>query len=121
MITKSAVTEWMERLKAAWTTRDVEGAVALFRSTKRYYERPFHAGTTEEEIRKYWQDIVTLRNITLDYDVVAVDGDVACVHWVNRFFSPSDARDSLLDGVFVIHFDKNGNCVEFHQWWFMGP
>jgi hypothetical protein len=57
----------------------------------------------------------------LDYDVVAVEGQVACVHWVNRFFSPSEARDFHLDGMFVITFDKTGNCIEFRQWWFMAP
>jgi hypothetical protein len=117
MLTRDDVNEWMKRLQKAWTTKDVEGALALFKKTEHYYERPFHAGTTQAEFRKYWQDIVSLQNITLEYDIVAVDGQTACVHWVNKF--SSEGKMCHLDGMFLMKFDKSLNCVEFRQWWFM--
>ncbi|MFC0242622.1 nuclear transport factor 2 family protein [Rhodopseudomonas telluris] len=119
MLTKDAVVAWLEQLKAAWTTKDVEGALRLFEATERYYERPFHAGTTQSEYRSYWQDIVNLEDITFDFEVVAVDGNTACVHWRNDFRTPGDGKSCHLDGVFVIKFDSSLRCIEFRQWWFM--
>lgn len=116
---RPSVTAWLERLKAAWEARDPEGAVSMFSHTQRYYERPFKPGTTQEEFRTYWQDIVGLEDVRFDYEIVAVDGNTACVHWKNWFRSAGESQQMELDGVFVLVFDDSGNCLEFRQWWFM--
>lgn len=110
---------WLERLKRAWEAGDPEGALELFKDTRRYYERPFSPGTTLDEFRTYWQDIVDLQDIKFDYEVVAVEGNTACVHWKNWFRSEPGLILTELDGMFVIVFDDEGHCIEFRQWWFM--
>ena len=119
MTTKGSVGLWLDELKAAWEAGDPTAALKLFQHTTRYYERPFYAGTTQDEFQKYWADIVGLENIRFDYKIVAVDGSVACVHWQNSFRSPSEDRAYLLDGMFQLEFDDQDNCREFRQWWFM--
>lgn len=121
MVDRTAVQSWLEQLKRAWEAGDGEGAVALFSHTTAYYERPFRPGTTQEEIQSYWRDIDGLTNIRFEYDIVAVEGDVACVHWENWFATPTDPKVQHLDGVFVIEFDETGQCRLFRQWWFMEP
>lgn len=116
---RTLVESWLAKLKAAWEGADPDGALALFAKTERYFERPFSPGTSQEDYRKYWQDIVGLSDIRFDYEVVAVDGNTACVHWRNWFRSPGDAQQSELDGMFMIIFNDGGECVEFRQWWFM--
>lgn len=111
----SDVTNWMENLKNGWVNKRKEEVLTLFQETKRYYERPFKPGTTMEEIRGYWDDIDNLENISLDYDVVAIDGDTACVHWNNGY--TYRGKDYRLDGMFVIRFNNNKDCIEFKQWW----
>ena len=118
MVTIETTDRWMRRLRAAWIAGDVEAALGLFQKTERYYERPFQPGTTQAEIRRYWEDIVSLSEISLEYEVMAVNGPTAIVHWVNRFRSPSSPLNHL-DGVFAITFDDELNCIEFRQWWFM--
>jgi hypothetical protein len=108
--------QWMESLKKAWEDGDPKSAVNLFTHTSHYYERPFNPGTTQDEIKLYWKDIVGLQNITFDYEIVAIEGSRLVVHWQNGFTHEGSA--SLLDGVFFIDFDDNANCVEFRQWWF---
>ncbi len=119
MIAREAVDDWMGRLKAAWEAADVERAVEQFARTEYYYERPFRPGTTQEEIRSYWKDVAGLSDIRLDYSIVAVEGNTACVHWQNRFRNSPDSAETLLDGVFVLEFDDDGYCRIFRQWWFM--
>lgn len=113
------VTSWMNGLKNAWEAGDQNAAVALFEKTQRYYERPFKPGTTQEEIRGYWKDIEGLFDIRLQFDIIAVEGNVACVHWKNFFKTEEGGNDVHLDGVFKLIFDNDGNCIEFWHWWFM--
>lgn len=116
MITRPEVDQWLTKLKVAWEDGDAASAVALFSRTERYFERPFNPGTTQTEIEGYWRDIDGLSDIQFHYDIVAVDGDNAVVHWQNSFVT-SDGNRGLLDGVFLIKFE-DGYCVEFRQWWF---
>lgn len=110
---------WLDRLKRAWEAGDPESALELFAHTERYYERPFKPGTTQEEYKTYWQDIVGLEDITFEYEIVAVEANTACVHWKNSFRSKGELDLTELDGMFVIVFNDEGSCTEFRQWWFM--
>lgn len=116
---RTEVTQWLDRLKRAWESKDVRNATALFEKTERYYERPFRAGTTQTEIAGYWRDIDKVDDIKFDYEICAIENRVACVRWENTFLDPSTSKRQRLDGVFVITFDDNMNCKEFRQWWFM--
>ena len=49
------VAEWLDELKVAWEGKDPDRVLQLFKDTKRYYERPFHPGTSQEEYRTYWE------------------------------------------------------------------
>jgi hypothetical protein len=118
MIDHQTVNSWMEELRSAWEGRDVPRALALFVHTAAYYERPFKPGTTQDEIHDYWKDIVGLEDIRLDYEIVAVEGDSACVQWDNWFKEAAGSPEQHLNGIFVIRFDPDGNCREFRQWWF---
>lgn len=118
-MTREDAVRWLEALKTAWEAGDAEAAIALFEHTEAYYERPFKAGTTQEEIRAYWKDIDGLEDIRFDYEVVAVDGNNACAHWQNSFrTSSADETVHLLDGMFLVEFDDVGRCRVFRQWWF---
>lgn len=118
MIDRKTVNDWMEELRAAWEGRDVQRALALFKTTDVYYERPFKPGTTQEEIHGYWKDIVNLVDIRLSFDVIAIDGDTACVQWDNWFKAATGKPEQHLNGIFLIRYDGDGNCREFRQWWF---
>jgi acyl-CoA thioesterase FadM len=117
-ITMEHADGWLRKLKIAWEGGDAKGAVSLFSHTREYYERPFKAGTTKAEIEKYWEDIDGLRDITFDYRIAAIDGNLVVAHWQNGFVTPDDDKRWLLDGVFFIEFDDAGNCSTFRQWWF---
>jgi hypothetical protein len=120
-LTKESVGTWMQRLKLAWENEDVDGALVLFEKTERYFERPFKPGRTQAEFRTYWQDIVSLSDVKLEYKVIAIDGDTAVVHWENWFRVKGEPDLNHLDGVFFLRFDDAHYCREFRQWWFQEP
>ncbi|MBS3923188.1 MAG: nuclear transport factor 2 family protein [Nitrosarchaeum sp.] len=117
MIKENDVVKWMEEFRNAWVNKDKDRVLSLFSETKNYYERPFKSATTKEEIQSYWNDIDNLTDITLDYEIYAIENDVACIHWVNKY--TYQEKRYHLDGVFMIKFDEFKNCIEFRQWWFM--
>lgn len=119
MISRDHVQAWLDSLKQAWEAGDGRKAVELFAHTEEYYERPFRPGTTAEEIKSYWRDIDGLTGIRFEYEIVAVEGTTACVHWQNWFSVPGGSDVQHLDGVFVIEFDAAGRCKVFRQWWFL--
>src|SRR5258708_32848319 len=119
MVAQSIVEAWLSELKDAWCNKEPERAVQLFSETEQYFERPFKPGTTQADYQGYWKDIVTLSDISFDYDIVAIDGDKACVHWDNKFTVPAKEQRYHLDGMFVIEFNDRGKCRVFRQWWFM--
>ena len=116
-IKKKDVIQWMEKFKQGWIDKKNEEVLKLFEKTEKYYERPFKPGTTMEDIRGYWKDIDSTDDISLDYDIVAVDGNVACVHWDNKYRYEGEYYH--LDGIYMIKFNEFKECIEFHQWWFM--
>ena len=118
-ITRADVIQWMEKFKIGWIEKKKDEVLKLFEKTTLYYERPFKPGTTQEEIRGYWNDIDALDDITLDYDIVALEGNTVCVHWNNKYRYQGEYFH--LDGVYTIVFNDKKECVEFHQWWFMEP
>ena len=121
MLTRSSVEGWMEKLKASWEAGDADAASALFNHTEQYYERPFKAATTFDEIQGYWKDIETLRDIHVEFSVVAIDGQTACIQWQNQFRTSQSAELTHLDGIFLVEFNDDGQCKVFRQWWFMEP
>lgn len=117
VITKTDVVNWMDKLKKGWIEKRKEDVLKLFEKTEKYYERPFKPGTTLEEIGGYWNDIDSLNDISLDYDIIAIQGNTASVHWDNKY--SYQGKYYHLDGIYTIIFNEHKDCIEFHQWWFM--
>jgi SnoaL-like domain len=119
MVTRQHVAEWLDELKVAWEGKNPDRVLQLFKDTKRYYERPFHPGTSQEEYRTYWELIVSLYDIRFEYDIIAIEGEIACIHWQNWFRESPEGKLNHVDGVFIIIFNTAGSCEQFSQWWFM--
>lgn len=118
MLTEEIVSAWMEELKVAWVEKDIAKAVSIFSHSKRYFERPFYAASTIEEIEGYWKDLVDYEEIELDYEIYAIKDKRAIIHYRNRFVSIETGKKYELDGVFSVLFDDYLKCEEFRQWWF---
>ena len=82
-------------------------------------QRPFHPGTSQEEYRRYWELIVSLYDVRFEYDIIAIEGEIACIHWQNWFRESPEGNLDHVDGVFIIIINTKGSCEQFSQWWFM--
>jgi SnoaL-like protein len=92
----------------------------LFAPDATYSPWPFrdsHQGL--EAIRAFWERGRDGHDeqFALEWEIVAVDGDVGVVRCQVRYVDPPQ----LWRNLWVVRFDEHGRCVEFEEWPFAPP
>ncbi|MDQ3941358.1 MAG: nuclear transport factor 2 family protein [Actinomycetota bacterium] len=109
------VRSWVEGYVRAWNTNDPDDIAALFSEDARYFTEPHadpwrgRAGIVEGWLEAKDEPGET----TFDYDVVAIDGDLAFVKGVTTYRTPPRRYSNLWE----VRLDANGRCTEFVEWW----
>lgn len=115
------VIEWMENLRSAWVSLDVERAVELFSGCTEYLEDPFQEPlVSHDKIRQVWQEIRAQLDLKVDLQLLAWTGQVATIRWYARFRTDGSPIRQF-DGIYVVQFNAAGRCLKFQQWWTEGP
>lgn len=115
------VTEWMDNLRSAWLSLDVDKAVELFSDCTEYGEDPFQEPLVRnDQIRQVWQEIRGQLDLKVDLQLLAWTGEIATIRWYARFRTDGSPIRQF-DGVYVVHFNSAGRCSRFQQWWTEGP
>lgn len=111
--------EWLEGYRRAWETRDPDAAAALFSERAEYRETPFsppHLG--RDGVRRYWREATgSQRDISFRYRILSIRADGGIAHWTARFTRVPSGERVLLDGIFVLDFDDEGQCQGLREWW----
>ncbi len=112
--------KWLFAYGKAWEDRDAEAAAALFSEDAVYYEKPFtEPARGRQGVRDYWADAVgDHRNVRFTFQILNVSDSRGIAHWQTIFTLASTGGQAILDGVFVLDYDKNGLCQELREWWF---
>lgn len=118
VLTREAFDLWLGEYGRAWINRDAPAAAALFAPGGTYQESPHREPMRGPEIAAYWRRVAEeQRNISFDYEIVAVEGDTG----VNRWQAACDHLPSggrwVMDGIFVVRYDATGQCRQFQEWW----
>ncbi len=118
-MTPESFRSWLEAYKAAWERRDPDAAVALFSDMAVYHEAPFREPMRGRDvIRAYWEHIPrTQEQVNFQFEVLAVAGDAGIARWWASFVRIPAGKRVHLDGMAVAHFDGEGKCVLFREWW----
>lgn len=87
LISETAVRAWMDAYRAARIERDPDRTAALFTADAHYQERRYKPALSgREAIRNYWRVMVKQqRDLAFSYDLLAVRGSRAFVHWRANF------------------------------------
>ena len=110
---------WLEKYVAAWETRDPAAAGALFTADATYHEMPFDPVKQGRAAIQDYRKTVTAdqREIKVETQVVAVNGNTGVAHWKATFKLQSTGATISLDGVFVLEFAASGECSSLREWW----
>jgi len=110
---------WLEAYRKAWEERNPQIVVKLFSTDAICRESPF-----EEPIRgldailDYWAHVPkTQDQVRFDYEILAVSGETGIARWRASFQRIPTKVQVSLDGIMVVRFNAENQCVLFEEWW----
>ena len=107
----------MEAYRAAWISNVPNQVAALFTEDAIYSVSPFtEPWIGRDEIVRRWVAGIQ-QDVELTYDVLAVDGDRAIIHWHVFTRNVDDPVRVEYDGVLVVRFAPDGRCSEHSEWY----
>ena len=114
-LTKAEASIWMDSVFKGWREKNINRIVEIFQSCKHYMEDPFYPiATSPVEIRKLWAEIELQENINLDYSIINISNNIVTYRWKCNFVVNGDLAE--LDGIYVVEFGSDSQCLKFEQW-----
>lgn len=111
---------WMNDLKTHWENHNTNAILDLFKYVKEYFEGPFSNPVfCKEDIFDLWKEIDYQIIDNLDMDLFAYEEGNCAIHWYLKYKDNRDGNMYEMDGVYEVHFNEEGNCIFFKQWWVM--
>ena len=115
---RAGVATWMEAFRRAWVSNDPVEVADLFSEDAVYvldaFDRPWQG---REDIVRRWTAGIS-QDVELEWEIQALDGDVAVVHWVVVTRNAGDPVSVQYDGILVIRFASDGRCRDLREWYF---
>lgn len=115
---RAGVATWMESYRRAWISNNPVEVADLFTADAVYVLDPFtETWRGREEIVRRWTAGIS-QEVELEWEIQALDGDVAVVHWIVVTRNAGDPVRVQYDGVLVLRFASDGRCREHREWFF---
>lgn len=119
-ITHERVAEWLQDYTDAWKTYDPVAIGALFSEKATYRYNPFDEPVSGREaiVANWLENKDAPNSYTADYKPIAVDGDTAVAQG-RTIYLEADGKTPgrQFDNIFVMHFDDEGRCTDFCEWY----
>ena len=113
---RADVAGWMDAYRDAWISNDPSEVAALFTEDAIYAIEPFaEPWRGREEIVRRWTAGIS-QQVALTHEVLAIDGEVAVVHWHVFTQNAGDPVRTEYDGILALRFAPDGRCREHREW-----
>lgn len=121
-MTSDQVQEWLDAYVAAWRSGESEAIRALFSADAAYGYRPWDSEETtvkgnDSIVASWLENPDDPSSWEAEYSPYVVDGDRAVALGSTRYFSSGDHPERTYHNAFVLRFDEDGRCCEFHEFY----
>lgn len=124
MASTAGVAAWLNAYSEAWRTYDPQAIGALFSADAAYYYGPFDEPVRGREaiVESWLAHPDAPGTFEGRYAPSVVEGDMAVANGRSRYFESDGATlKTEFDNIFVLHFDADGRCTEFREWYMERP
>jgi ketosteroid isomerase-like protein len=132
MIDRAGVDGWLDDYVAAWKSYDREAIGALFAEDVEYRYHPYDEPVRgRDSVVAAWREEAEFPGASGrdepgiydgSYRAVAIDGDVAVAVGQSTYTDgPDGPVAEVYDNCFLLHFDADGRCREFTEWFVKRP
>jgi uncharacterized protein (TIGR02246 family) len=117
-VDRAGVATWLEAYRRAWISNDPVEVADLFSKDAVYVLDPFSSPWRgREEIVRRWTAGIS-QDVEMTWQIEAMDGDTAVVHWNVITRNTGDPVRMQYDGVLVLRFAADGRCRDHREWFF---
>lgn len=121
---RKQVQEWLDKYVEAWQTYEPEQIRDLFSEDALYFYSPWdedsHLRGREAIVADWLRRPDAAGAWEARYVPVAVEDNVAVAQGRTSYHRSDGTVDRQFDNIFVMHFDDEGRCTRFTEW-FMEP
>lgn len=121
-MTHDDVQEWLNDYVAAWRSSDPGAIRALFADEAAYAYRPWDSEETtvmgnDAIVASWLGNADDPSSWEAAYAPYAVDGNRAVATGTTRYLPSDDHPERTYHNAFILRFDDEGKCVEFHEFY----
>jgi hypothetical protein len=120
---REAVSSWLERYVAAWTSGERAEIESLFSEGAEYRYHPYDEPVVgRAAIADSWlEEPDEPGSFDASYECYAADGEAAVAIGTSTYFTADGEVDKVYDNAFVLRFDGDGRCSDFTEWYMKRP
>jgi ketosteroid isomerase-like protein len=113
MTNLDAVTAWIEKYRAAWTSNDPEQVAGLFAEDAAYFPEPFAPPWRgrDEIVAKWLERKDEAGTWSFEWHPLIVTDDLAIIEGETGY------PDRRYSNLWVLRLDNSGQARQFTEWW----
>ena len=120
---RKSVQAWLDKYVAAWRSYEPAEIGELFSEDAVYFYSPWDAEPVRGRaaiVADWLKEPNAAGSWEARYTPVAVEGNAGVAQGRTRYVRPDGSVERQFDNIFVLHFDEDGRCARFTEW-FMQP
>jgi len=118
-LAEDIVQRWLDGYVSAWKSYDPSEIGDLFSEDAIYHRNPSSKSARgREAIVAFWleeQHFDTPGTYDAHYRPLLIDGNLAVTYGRTEFFAPDGSLDTAYHNAWLLRFDAEGRCTEFHE------
>ena len=124
MLDRATVTAWLDAYVHAWKTYDEKAIGNLFSEDATYFYNPYSEPVRGRAaiVASWLEEPDTKGSYDGHYAPMVIEDNRAVANGKSRYFEQDGSTLRVeWDNIFVLQFDDEGRCTEYHEWYMERP